>query len=40
MHLQLTPGAESALVPFNTPIFSIHPVLTRQSFKFEDARGL
>jgi hypothetical protein len=40
MHLQLAQGAESALVPFNTPIFSIHPVLTRQSFKFEDARTL
>jgi len=38
--LGLAPGAESALVPFNTPIFSVYPVLTRQSFKFEDARSL
>jgi hypothetical protein len=40
MHLQLAAGAESALVPFNTPIFSVYPVVTRQSFKFEDARSL
>lgn len=40
MHLQLAQGVNAAFVPFNTPIFSIYPVLTRQNFKFEDARTL
>ncbi|MGH7233494.1 MAG: hypothetical protein ACREJU_19350 [Nitrospiraceae bacterium] len=40
MHLQLLPGMTSALVPFNTPIFSIFPVLNRQCYKFEDRRSL
>ena len=40
LHLQLAQGVHTAFVPFNTPIFSIYPVLTRQSFKFEDARTL
>ena len=40
MHLQLSPGVETALVPFNTPIFSVYPVLSRQCFRFEDARLL
>jgi hypothetical protein len=40
MHLQLLPGEERATVPFNTPIFSLHPVLNRQCFQImnsEDA---
>lgn len=40
MHLQLAPGTDSAVVPFNTPIFSVLPVLNRQQYKFEDRRTL
>lgn len=40
LHLQLLPGVGSAMVPFNTPIFSVYPVLSRQCFKFEDRRAL
>jgi hypothetical protein len=38
MHLRLLPGATSAVIPFNTPIFSIFPVLSWQCYKFEDRR--
>lgn len=38
MHLQLLPGRDSAVIPFNTPIFSVYPVLSRQCYKFEDRR--
>jgi hypothetical protein len=34
MHLQLLPGHQEAFVPFNTPIFSVYPVLNR-AMKFE-----
>ncbi len=40
LHLQLSPGANSAFVPFNTPVFSIHPVLNQKCFQLmnvEDA---
>ncbi len=37
MHLQLSPGTDRALVPFNTPIFSVHPVLSRQCFQIMNA---
>jgi hypothetical protein len=40
MHLQLAPDADTAFVPYNTPIFSVIPTLTRQSYRFEDARTL
>lgn len=40
MHLQLLPGAEHAFVPFNTPIFSLLPVLSRQQYRFEDRRSI
>ncbi len=40
MHLQLPTGSDSAFVPFNTPIFSIYPVVNKQVYKFEDARTL
>jgi hypothetical protein len=40
MHLQLSPGAEMAVVPFNTPMFSVYPVLNGQCYKFEDRRHL
>jgi hypothetical protein len=35
LHLGLLPGSQSALIPFNTPIFSLYPVLSRQSFRME-----
>ena len=40
MHLQLLPGVTAAFVPFNTPIFSVFPVLSRQWYRFEDSRVL
>ena len=36
MHLQLLPAHREAFVPFNTPIFSVYPVLNRQLVKFEE----
>jgi hypothetical protein len=38
IHLQLSPGTDTALVPYNTPLFTIHPVLNHQSCKIEDSR--
>ena len=35
LHLGLLPGLQSAVLPFNTPIFSLYPVLSRQSFRVE-----
>ena len=35
LHLGLLPGLTSAVIPFNTPIFSVFPVLSRQSFRME-----
>ena len=40
MHVNLLPGVDTAIVPFNTPIFSVYPVLNWQGFRFEDARKL
>ncbi|HZS12350.1 MAG TPA: hypothetical protein VFA38_08870 [Nitrospirales bacterium] len=40
MHLQLLPGVTTAFVPYNTPIFSVFPVMNRQLYRFEDAREL
>ena len=40
IHLQLSPGTESAFVPFNTPLFTVYPVLNRQSCKLEDIQKL
>ena len=40
MHLQLAQGTDTAFVPFNTPIFSIYPVLNGKLYRFEDARTL
>ena len=40
IHLQLTPGVDTAVVPHNTPLFTLHPVLNRQSCKIEDAQKL
>lgn len=39
LHLQLLEGRQSAVVPYNTPIFSVYPVVNRQNFKFEDRRS-
>jgi len=38
IHLQLSPGTDAAMVPYNTPLFTIHPVLNHQSCKIEDSR--
>ena len=38
IHLQLQPGVDTALVPHNTPLFTMHPVLNRQSCKIEAGR--
>ncbi len=40
LHLGLLPGVQSAVVPYNTPIFTVYPVLAKQNYKFEDARSL
>jgi hypothetical protein len=40
MHLQLLPDHSTALVPANTPIFSLYPVVPRGNFQLEDARSL
>jgi hypothetical protein len=38
LHLQLSRGIDSAVVPFGTPIFSVYPVFNRQSYRFVDRR--
>jgi hypothetical protein len=40
MHLGLLPGTETAFVPYNTPIFSVYPVVNRQSYAFKDVRSM
>ena len=40
LHLQLLPDVATAIVPANTPIFSVYPVLTRGKFQLTDARTL
>jgi hypothetical protein len=40
MHLGLLPGADTAFVPYNTPIFSVYPVLNRQTYTFTDGRTM
>lgn len=40
MHLQLLPDAEASVVPANTPIFSVYPVLARGNYQLADARSL
>lgn len=40
IHLQLSPETETAFIPFNTPLFTVHPVLNRQSCKLEDIQKL
>jgi len=36
IHLTLSPGTESATVPYNTPLFTVYPTLNRSNFKFID----
>jgi hypothetical protein len=40
MHLALLPDTDTAFVPANTPIFSVYPVLSRQTYAFQDVRTL
>ena len=40
LHLTLSPGIDTAVVPYNTPIFSLLPVLNRQHYVFEDKHTL
>jgi len=40
IHLQLAPGVDTALVPYNTPLFTLIPTLSAQNYKVEDARNL
>jgi hypothetical protein len=36
LHLGLLPAAATAVIPFNTPIFTIYPVLSRHAYNFEE----
>ncbi len=36
LHLALTPGTDTAVVPHSTPIFTVYPVLNRQNYTMED----
>ena len=36
IHLTLSPGTETAIVPYNTPLFTVYPVLPTQNFKWMD----
>lgn len=40
LHLQLAQGSNTAMIPHSTPIFSVFPVLNKQSFRFEDRSQL
>lgn len=40
LHLGLLPGVESAVIPYNTPIFTIFPVVNRQAYRFQDRSQL
>jgi len=39
MHLALLPDTDTANVPANTPIFSVYPVLSKQTYTFTDVRS-
>jgi hypothetical protein len=34
IHLTLSPGTETAIVPYNTPLFTVYPILPTQNFKW------
>ena len=36
IHLTLSPGTDTATVPYNTPLFTVYPVHNRSNFKFVD----
>ncbi len=36
IHLTLSPGTDTAVVPYNTPLFTVYPVHARPNFKFMD----
>jgi len=36
IHVTLSPGVDTAFVPYNTPLFSVFPVLNRQNCKIVD----
>ena len=36
IHLALNPGTETAVVPYNTPLFTVYPILPVQNFKWMD----
>lgn len=40
IHVQLLSGVETAFVPHNTPIFSVYPVLSRQSYEIVDRQAV
>ncbi len=35
LHLTLSPGTETGMIPHSTPIFTVFPVLSKQNYKFE-----
>lgn len=35
LHLTLSPGNDTALIPYNTPIFTIYPVLNKSHYKWQ-----
>ncbi len=40
LHLALSPGTDTALVPHSTPIFTLYPVVNRQNYTIEDRNKL
>ena len=36
IHLTLSPGTDTAIVPYNTPLFTVYPILPTQNFKWMD----
>ncbi len=35
LHLTLSPGTDTGVIPHSTPIFTVFPVLSKQSYKFD-----
>lgn len=40
IHLGLLPNTDTGFVPANTPLFTVYPVLNRQTYTFKDVRSL
>ena len=36
IHLTLSPGTDTAIVPYNTPLFTVYPILPTQNLKWMD----